>query len=182
MNKNYVFKNVTASQIRWYAYWIEGREEPYFTPIIEGFPEDALAEVFKGAEAVKLLPEEVRPFDFRYFAHKSKDEDWDSILQRMKRTIEFEAGYYEWNLFIDDEIVYVFQADITDFFEEGMTFTECKDICKWLLDISIEHSLEGFEEQGETWNRLWDIELDEQEYDYITTIMADRMYHDYAAA
>lgn len=182
MKKEYVLKNVDASQLRWYAYWIEGREEPYFSAVPECFPDDVLAEIFKGADVVKLMPQNASYYDFRYLAHKSKDEDWNSILQKMKRKIEFKAGYYEWHLIIDDEIVYVFNADITDWFEEGMTFEDCKKTSEGLLDLSIKFSLQEFEERGETWSRLWDIELDEQEYDYITTIMADRMYHDYAVA
>ena len=182
MNNEIVFENVDASQIRWYAYWIEGREEPYFTPIIEGFPEDVLAEVFKGADAVKLLPEEVRPFDFRYFAHKGKDEDWDSLLQGLERSIQFREGQSMWYLYIDDDIECSFDFGISNLFEEGMPFSECKSKCEELLAEALNKPYGFNSEQRYMWMSPIDTEITEIEFDYITTIMADRMYHDYAAA
>lgn len=98
-----------------------------------------------------------------------------------KRKIEFHAGYYEWHLIFDDEIVYVFSESIADFFTEGMTFIDCKKTAEWLLSISIEESSHN-EDHRETRDNLGDIPLGKEELDYISTIIADRMYNQYVAA
>ena len=48
--------------------------------------------------------------------------------------IEFKAGYYEWNIFIDGDYFYTFGADISEEFHEDITCAELENIVEDCID------------------------------------------------
>lgn len=59
------------------------------------------------------------------------------------RNIIFKAGYYEWNVFIDDEFVYSF-GDFSDYIDEEDTVKQLT----YVVNESIDCMLEDFAEKG----------------------------------
>lgn len=47
--------------------------------------------------------------------------------------IEFTPGYHEWNLFINDELVYTVE-DFTEFIKDNMTMEDARDLAEGLIE------------------------------------------------
>ena len=43
-------ENVDTTQMKWYAYWIDGRNEPYYSAVPKEASEETVAIIFRGAK------------------------------------------------------------------------------------------------------------------------------------
>lgn len=76
----------------------------------------------------------------------------------MKNNIEFKAGYYEWNVWKDDQIVYTIGADILDDLDEDATENDLEVLANACIETMQEH----FEEQElELWPEDWTLDLNQ---------------------
>ena len=85
----------------------------------------------------------------------------------MNRRIEFNAGYYEWNILINGECIYSF-GDLTEFFETGDTVEEVVEI---LLDAMMEY----FKAEGKEYP------LNNEETEFLSELVVDKLYYQYVA-
>ena len=44
------------------------------------------------------------------------------------KNVLFRAGYYEWNVFLDDDCIYSFDHNISEDFTEDTTYAELEDL------------------------------------------------------
>jgi hypothetical protein len=47
--------------------------------------------------------------------------------------IEFTPGYYEWNLFVNDELIYTV-GDFSEYIEDNLTMEDARDLAEGLID------------------------------------------------
>ena len=83
------------------------------------------------------------------------------------RKVEFNAGYYEWNIFIDDECVYSYE-DLAEFFEAGYSAEES-------VEVMIDEISECFEEEQKEYP------LTDEETEYLKKIMIEKLHYHYVA-
>ena len=83
------------------------------------------------------------------------------------RKVEFNAGYYEWNIFLDDKCAYSC-GDLAEFFETGDSAEEVVEV---LLDAIAEY-FKG--EQKE-------YPLTDEETEYLKKIMIEKLHYQYVA-
>ena len=83
------------------------------------------------------------------------------------RRIEFKAGYHEWNIFVDDNIVYSFSVD----YEE----LDTKDKCNIFAEEMIYCMQEEFEEKYEDTNP----HFTQDELEYLKKLIGETLYEFY---
>lgn len=85
-------------------------------------------------------------------------------IKEVKPKIEFKDGYYEWNLYIDEQLVYTFGTGIADEIDENTQ----QDTLRCEIEIYIEAAIEELKE-----NESEHLEIIKQYKDDIVEIMFD---------
>ena len=83
------------------------------------------------------------------------------------RKVEFNAGYYEWNIFLDGECVYSC-GDLADFFEAG-------DSAEEVVEVLIDAIAEYFKGEQKEYP------LTDEETEYLKKIMIEKLHYQYVA-
>lgn len=48
--------------------------------------------------------------------------------------LEFKAGYYEWNVFVNDDCIYTFGSEISENINEDTTYEDLESIIDFYID------------------------------------------------
>lgn len=83
------------------------------------------------------------------------------------RKVEFNAGYYEWNIFLDGKCVYSC-GDLAEFFETG-------DSAEEVVEVLIDAIAEYFKGEQKEYP------LTDEETEYLKKIMIEKLHYQYVA-